>query len=124
MPESFGERLHRLRVRRQLTLTDLAHAVGVSESAVRQMEKGQTKSASFVVGVRLAKKLGVTAEYLALGTGAASEKEPPVSDQDRTPPLPALELAELALLKIRGLERRVKSVEAAQRGGKRRKGPG
>ncbi len=121
MPERFGERLHRLRLRRQLTLTELAHAVGVSESAVRQMEKGQTKSASFIVGVRLAKKLGVTAEYLALGTGVSSEKEPPAPDQERFAPLPAFEHA---LLQIKALDRRVKSVEAALRGGRRRKGPG
>jgi hypothetical protein len=45
----------------------LAHAVGVTEGAIRQMESGQTKAASFVFGLRLARVLDVTPWYLATG---------------------------------------------------------
>jgi transcriptional regulator with XRE-family HTH domain len=65
--EGFGARLRRLRLERGLSCTQLASRVGVTESAIRQMENGQTKIASFVVGLRIAKELGIAAWYLAHG---------------------------------------------------------
>ncbi|MEA2687787.1 MAG: Helix-turn-helix domain [Candidatus Eremiobacteraeota bacterium] len=65
--ESFGERLRGLRLARGLSCAQLAHRVGVTEGAIRQMESGQTKMASFVIGLRLAKELGTDAWYLANG---------------------------------------------------------
>jgi transcriptional regulator with XRE-family HTH domain len=65
--EGFGERLRRLRTARRLSCAQLAHRVGVTEGAIRQMESGQTKMASFVIGLRLAKELGTDAWYLANG---------------------------------------------------------
>lgn len=65
--ETFGERLKRLRTERNLSPGALSMKVGVTEGAIRQMESGQTKSASFQVGVLLADELGVTPRYLALG---------------------------------------------------------
>lgn len=50
-------------------MTQLGYKVGVTEGAIRQMESGQSKSASFQVGVRLAQVLGVGPTYLALGEG-------------------------------------------------------
>ncbi len=67
MDETFGERLRRLRTERGFAPGELAYKVGITEGAIRQMESGQTKSASFPVGVRLASVLGVDAAYLALG---------------------------------------------------------
>ncbi len=67
--ERFGERLRRLRVDRRISCAQLAHRVGVTEGAIRQMESGQTKMASFVIGLRLARELGVEACYLANGSG-------------------------------------------------------
>jgi transcriptional regulator with XRE-family HTH domain len=78
--ETFGERLRRLRLARALSPGALAQRVGVTEGAIRQMESGQTKSASFPVGVRLAAALGVSSEFLALGTDATQ----PVSGADET----------------------------------------
>ena len=46
---------------------DLGPLVGVTESAIRQMENGQTKIAGFVNGLRIAEELGTTAWYLAGG---------------------------------------------------------
>lgn len=72
--ERFGDRLRRLRVAADLTPSALAHEVGVTEGAIRQMESGQTKNASLVVGLRLADVLGVDVRYLALGEGAAGAR--------------------------------------------------
>lgn len=66
--ERFGRRLRRLRLARGLSCSLLAYRVGVTEGAIRQMESGQTKIASFVIGLRLAEELGTTAWYLALGS--------------------------------------------------------
>ena len=68
--ESFGERLRRLRLDRGVSCAQLANRVGVTEGAIRQMESGQTKMASFVIGLRLARELGVDAWYLATGDDA------------------------------------------------------
>jgi len=65
--ECFGQRLRRLRTGRAISCAQLAHRVGVTEGAIRQMESGQTKMASFVIGLRLARELGVDAWYLANG---------------------------------------------------------
>jgi transcriptional regulator with XRE-family HTH domain len=65
--EGFGARLRRLRIARGLSCTQLASRVGVTESAIRQMENGQTKIAGFVNGLRIAEELGTTAWYLAGG---------------------------------------------------------
>ena len=65
--QTFRERLRTLRTRRRLTPSALAHAVGVIEGAIRQMESGQTKKTTFETGVKLAHVLGVTASYLATG---------------------------------------------------------
>nr|MDP9105987.1 helix-turn-helix transcriptional regulator [Candidatus Eremiobacteraeota bacterium] len=71
--ESFGERLRRLRLARAVSCAQLAHRVGVTEGAIRQMESGQTKIASFVIGLRLAKELGTDAWYLANGVADDAE---------------------------------------------------
>jgi transcriptional regulator with XRE-family HTH domain len=70
--ETFGDRLRRLRLDADLTPSALAHMVDVTEGAIRQMESGQTKSASLLVGLRLAEALDVDVRYLALGDGAES----------------------------------------------------
>jgi transcriptional regulator with XRE-family HTH domain len=70
MSESFGQRLRRLREEKGLTVSSLAASVGVAEGTIRQLETGQTKSPSFVVGVRLADRLSVDPFYLALGDRA------------------------------------------------------
>jgi transcriptional regulator with XRE-family HTH domain len=73
--EGFGERLRRLRVARKVSCAQLAHRVGVTEGAIRQMESGQTKMASFVIGLRLAKELGTDAWYLANGVADDAEAQ-------------------------------------------------
>ncbi|HEY6236488.1 MAG TPA: helix-turn-helix transcriptional regulator [Candidatus Elarobacter sp.] len=81
MFQSFRERLRALREERALRVGGLANAVGVSDSAIRQMESGQTKSASFAVGLMLSRELHVSPWYLCFGedgvlleTGVRSEE--------------------------------------------------
>jgi len=100
-----------------MTPSALAHAVGVTEGAIRQMESGQTKRPSFETGIKLAHVLGVTPSYLATGRENASEKEQLATDQ-------ALALEERLAARIAAVERRVVSLEAWRRGGTRRKSPG
>jgi transcriptional regulator with XRE-family HTH domain len=83
--ERFGRRLRRLRLARGLSCSQLAYRVGVTEGAIRQMESGQTKIASFVIGLRLAKELGTTAWYLAHGD--ADGRNGSDRDCDATDPL-------------------------------------
>jgi transcriptional regulator with XRE-family HTH domain len=112
--DSFGDRLRTLRTRRHLTPSSLAHAVGVTEGAIRQMESGQTKSASFLVGLKLSHVLGVSPWFLATGRDAPAETESPVQDR-------ALALLERLSVQVSTIDRRVKALEAPRRAGTRRK---
>lgn len=69
MPETFGRRLQRLRMERGISVGTLARTVGVTESAIRQLEAGTSKSASFAVGLKIADFLGVDPHVLAFGEG-------------------------------------------------------
>jgi transcriptional regulator with XRE-family HTH domain len=113
--EKFGERLRSLRTRRQFTPSALAHAVGVTEGAIRQMESGQTKSASFLVGLKLSHVLGVSPWFLATGRDAPPESESPAQDRG------SVALLERLSVQISAIDRRVKALEGRRRGGTRRK---
>ncbi len=69
--ETFGVRLRRLRTERGFRVAGLARAVLVTEAAIRNLETGESKGPSFVVGVRLADALGVDVHYLAFGEGVS-----------------------------------------------------
>ncbi len=73
--ESFGQRLKRLRMERGLRVTDLAYAAGLTEGSIRQMESGQTKAVTLVAGLRLAKLLGVSPDYLATGSEGSDDDQ-------------------------------------------------
>ncbi len=118
MTQPFGERLRSLRTRRRLTPSALAFAVGVTEGAIRQMESGQTKNASFLVGLRLSQVLGVSPWFLATGENAPPETE------SRSPAEPGPAALEALTLQVNGLERRVTALEAPRRRGKKRKAQG
>lgn len=108
-----ADRLRALRTRRRLTPSALAHAVGVTEGSIRQMESGQTKSASFLVGLKLARLFEVTPWYLA--TGDDAEAAPVVS-----PDGALVALIEQLTLQVHALDRRLRAREAPPRGAKRR----
>ncbi len=101
-----------------MTPSSLAHAVGVTEGAIRQMESGQTKRASLLTGLKLADVLGVTAWYLALGHEGETERG---SRSAESPSL--VKTIEGVQMQVTALDRRVKALEAQRRAGKRRKGP-
>ena len=65
--DSFRERLRAFREQRNLRVGELASSVGVTEGAIRQMESGQTKNASFGVGLLLSRELHVNPWYLCFG---------------------------------------------------------
>ena len=111
--QSFGDRLRALRTRRRLTPSGLAHAAGVTEGAIRQMESGQTKSASFVVGLRLARILGVTPWYLATGVEG--------DEKDTAAEVPVVRLVEQLTLQLHALDRRVRALEGRPAAAKRRR---
>ena len=94
--ESFGERLRRLRLDRRISCAQLANRVGVTEGAIRQMESGQTKMASFVIGLRLAKELGTDPWFLA--NGVADGDEPKTG-------------ADALALRVAALEQRLSSID-------------
>jgi transcriptional regulator with XRE-family HTH domain len=122
VPDSFGDRLRSLRTRRRLSPSALAHAVGVTEGAIRQMESGQTKSASFLIGLKLANVLGVTAWFLATGRDDPPETVSPSHDRS-TGLVERLEKVERLAVQINAIDRRVKALEGRQRAGTRRKAP-
>ena len=70
MNETFAQRLRRLRTARAFSIPQLAKLVGVTDSAIRQLESGESKSASFTVGIRLSQVLEVDPTALALGESA------------------------------------------------------
>jgi transcriptional regulator with XRE-family HTH domain len=114
---TFGDRLRTLRTRRRLTPSALAHAVGVTEGAIRQMESGQTKSASFLVGLRLARLLEVTPWYLA--TGADEDANPTATAADAS----LIGAVEALTLQLHAIDRRLRTLEAhARPAAKRRRG--
>ena len=59
--------MRRIREEKALSIPALAATVGASEGALRQVESGQTKVPSLVLGVRIANALGIDPTHLALG---------------------------------------------------------
>ena len=75
--ETFGERLGRLREDARLSQSALARRVGVSQSAVSQMESGE-RSPSYGMLVQVADALGVSLAYLV---GAETEELSPAEEK-------------------------------------------
>jgi len=75
--ETFGERLGRLREDAGLSQSALARRVGVSQSAVSQMESGE-RSPSYGMLIQLADALGVSIAYLV---GAKVEELSPIEEK-------------------------------------------
>jgi len=75
--ETFGERLGRLREDAGLSQSALARRVGVSQSAVSQMESGE-RNPSYGMLVQLADALGVSVAYLV---GAEVEELSPIEEK-------------------------------------------
>ena len=86
------------------------------------MESGQTKSASFLIGLKLANVLGVTAWFLATGRDDPPETVSPSHDRS-TGLVERLEKVERLAVQINAIDRRVKALEGRQRAGTRRKAP-
>ena len=119
-PEPFATRVRRLREDRNLTPTQLAFVCGVTEGAMRQIERGQTKRASLDVGIRMAAVLGVEPRYLAFGDGDGTQ-EPAVKAKPWVVAVPhgRIDEVETQVTAIRSrldsLERRLERVERERR---------
>jgi transcriptional regulator with XRE-family HTH domain len=59
-----GQRLLQQRQLRKMTQTELAKAAGVSQGLIARIERGQVKDPAGSVILRLAKALGITADWL------------------------------------------------------------
>ncbi|MGB6006557.1 helix-turn-helix domain-containing protein [Castellaniella sp.] len=67
--ETFGERLRQTRIRLGLSQAQLAHACGLSQSAISSYENGSRRSPKKLLN--LAQALGVDIYWLSRGDGAA-----------------------------------------------------
>jgi transcriptional regulator with XRE-family HTH domain len=106
--ETVGERVRRLRLKHALTMTALAHAVGVSEAAIRQIEAGPTKLPGALTTLGLAEALSVTPRYLLTGHDRPAAGRPPAGDWT--------EAVEGLIARLAALEARVSALEGpAQR---------
>jgi transcriptional regulator with XRE-family HTH domain len=61
---SVGQRLLQQRRVRGLTQTELAHLAGVSQGLIARIERGHVKDPAGSVILRLARALGITADWL------------------------------------------------------------
>lgn len=65
--ETVGARVRRVREAQGITIASLAETCHVSEGAIRQVETGGVKSPSLILGLRIAKALGVQPYWLGTG---------------------------------------------------------
>jgi transcriptional regulator with XRE-family HTH domain len=63
-PGRFGERIHTLRRRQDLTLRALGEMADVSYVTVSKIERGKMPQVSVDIVLRLANALGVSVDYL------------------------------------------------------------
>jgi len=90
---AFGEFLRTTRVALKMDPSELAHRVGVTENAIRQMELGYTKMASFGVGLKIAHVLGISPWDLAGEVQPADIAMPQGTDRSEPTAATTLELA-------------------------------
>lgn len=69
------ERIYKARARRGMSQSELSRMCGVTPSAINHLEKGNTKSLSGDLLVRMSRALDVSAEWLTSGTGTMSNSE-------------------------------------------------
>jgi len=68
------ERIYKARNECGMSQSELSRKCGVTPSAISHLEKGNTKSLSGDLLVRMSRALNVSAEWLANGTGPMSER--------------------------------------------------
>ena len=65
--ETFGDRIRTAREEKRLSVGELAPRVGITESALRKIESGETGQPRYNVGIKLAYALDLNPLYLAFG---------------------------------------------------------
>lgn len=96
--KSLGARVKQLRLDAGLTQAEVASRVGVTKSAITQLEKGQIRDPKPVHLMKLARLFGLSAEDLVFGGSNAQPPKPPPAQEahaaysrsiDGNPMLPA-----------------------------------
>lgn len=64
MPDDLGDKIHKLRLEKGMTLEELGNRVGSGKSVVRKWETGQIQNMRRDKLVKVAEALGVSVEYL------------------------------------------------------------
>lgn len=75
--ESIGQRIRALRREKGIAVKALAQAVGVTPSAISELEHGRVKTSTVLH--RIAAELGVSVAWLDTGTGAKYRVEQPAA---------------------------------------------
>lgn len=73
---SFGQRLHRLRIARSLSLQDVATATGISKAHVWNLEKGLSDNPSVELAIKLAELFRVRVADLIGENPSSADEEP------------------------------------------------
>jgi transcriptional regulator with XRE-family HTH domain len=76
MAETLAQRIRRARLHRAITQTELAALVGISRTAMHQLEKGETRDPRMAHLRTLADVLGVSMDYLAGRQDTPAPKRP------------------------------------------------
>lgn len=73
---NFGARLRTFRMKKKLSLQELADAIGASKAHVWDLEQGKTKNPSLALLTSLSRALGVSIKELVGEDGEVTENEP------------------------------------------------
>ena len=76
MAETLAQRIRRARLHRAITQKELAALVGISRTAMHQLEKGETRDPRMSHLRTLADVLGVSMDYLAGRQDTPAPKRP------------------------------------------------
>jgi transcriptional regulator with XRE-family HTH domain len=76
MTETLGSRIRHARERYGMSQAELARRIGISNTALNQIESGKTQNPGVVHIVAIARVLGVSTDALLLGGTHADATEP------------------------------------------------
>ena len=77
MAKTLGDRIRHARVRYGMSQAELARRIGISSTALNQIESGKTPDPGVSRIVGISSVLGVSTDYLLLGRKDEDEEEAP-----------------------------------------------
>jgi len=75
MADTLGERIRKARLRYGMSQAELARRIGISSTALNQIESGKTPDPGVSRIIGIASVLGVSTDYLLLGQEEAEQSE-------------------------------------------------